>query len=61
MEDVIFDGSKMSIKRPKKRQKQSYLGKKKCHTKKIQLALDKRNNIIVGVSPPRKGKIHDKK
>lgn len=61
MEDVIFDGSEMSCKRPKKRQKQSYSGKKKRHTKKIQVALDKRNNIIVGVSPPKKGKIHDKK
>lgn len=61
MEDVIFDGSEMPTKRPKKRQKQSYSGKKKRHTKKVQIAMDKRNNIIVGVSPPKKGKVHDKK
>lgn len=61
MEDVIFDGSEMPTKRPKKRQKQSYSGKKKRHTKKFQIAINKRDNLIIGVSPPKKGKIHDKK
>lgn len=61
LKDVIFDGAELTSKRPKKRQKQSYSGKKKRHTKKTVIALDKRTNIIVGVSPPKKGKIHDKK
>jgi hypothetical protein len=61
LEDVIFDGTELTSKRPKKRQKQSYSGKKKRHTKKTVIALDKKTNIIVGVSPPKKGKVHDKK
>lgn len=61
LEDVIFDGSEFPIQRPKRRQKQSYSGKKKRHTKKSQIALDKKTKLIIGVSPPRKGKIHDKK
>ena len=38
-----------------------YSGKKKRHTKKSQIALDKKTRLIIGVSPPRRGKIHDKK
>lgn len=61
LEDVIFDGSEFPIQRPKRRQKQSYSGKKKRHTKKSQIALDKKTKLIIGASPPRRGKIHDKK
>jgi hypothetical protein len=59
--DVIIDGTELSIKRPRKRQKQSYSGKKKRHTKKTQVAQDKNTKLIIGLSPPKKGKIHDKK
>lgn len=61
LEDIIFDGTEFPIPRPKKRQKQSYSGKKKRHTKKSQVALGKKTKLILAVSPPRKGKIHDKK
>ena len=61
LEDVIFDGTEFPIKRPKKRQKQSYSGKKQRHTKKSQIALGKKTKLILAVSPPRQGKIHDKK
>ncbi len=61
IKDVIFDGSELPIKRPKRRQKQSYSGKKKHHTKKFQLGLDKKTKLIVALSYPKKGKIHDKK
>lgn len=61
LEDVIFDGSEFPIPRPKRRQKQSYSGKKKRHTKKSQIALDKKTKLIIGLSPPHRGKIHDKK
>ena len=61
LEDVIFDGSEFPIQRPTRRQKQSYSGKKKRHTKKSVIALDKKTKLIIGVSPPRRGKIHDKK
>ena len=59
--EVLFDGSEMPIKRPKRRQKLSYSGKKKRHTKKFQVAINKKDKLILGVSPPRKGRISDKK
>jgi len=59
--DVIFDGTELPIKRPKRRQKQSYSGKKKRHTKKVQVALDKKTKLVLTVSPLKKGRIHDKK
>lgn len=61
LKDVIFDGSEFPIRRPKHGQKRSYSGKKKRHTKKSQIALDKKTKLIIGVSPPLRGKIHDKK
>lgn len=61
LQDVIFDGTEFPIPRPKKQQQLSYSGKKKRHTKKSQVALDKKTKLIIGVSPPRRGKIHDKK
>jgi len=61
LEDVLMDATELSIKRPKKRQKQSYSGKKKKHTKKITIATNKKDNLIIGVSPPAKGRMHDKK
>jgi hypothetical protein len=59
--DVIFDGTELSINRPKKRQRYAYSGKKKRHTKKSVVARDKRTRLFLGVSPPKNGKIHDKK
>lgn len=61
LKEVIFDGTELSSNRPKKGQKKSYSGKKKRHTKKNQVAIDKNTKIIIGLSPPEKGKIHDKK
>lgn len=61
LEEVIFDGTELTSKRPRQRQKQSYSGKKKRHTKKFQVARDAKTKLIVGVSKPKKGKIHDKK
>jgi hypothetical protein len=61
--DIIFDGTELPIDRPTRRQKQQqlYSGKKKRHTKKTQIALDKKTKLILAVSPPRPGKNHDKK
>jgi len=61
LKDVIFDGTDVNIKRPQKRQKQSYSGKRKRHTKKTIIALHKQTKLITGVSPPKKGTVHDKK
>lgn len=59
--DVIFDGTEFPIHRPQRRQKAAYSGKKKRHTKKSVVARDKKTKLFLGVSPPRNGKIHDKK
>jgi len=59
--DVIFDGTELTIQRPKRRQKAAYSGKKKRHTKKSVVARDKKTKLFLGVSPPKNGKIHDKK
>jgi hypothetical protein len=63
LKDVIFDGSEFPILRPKRRQKQSYSGKKKRHTKKIQIGSERRGkqNLVVAVSDIAKGRMHDKK
>lgn len=61
LKDVIFDGTELPTDRPKRRQKQQYSGKKKRHTKKTQVALDKNTKLIIGLSQPVKGKMHDKK
>lgn len=68
LKEVIFDGTELSSQRPKKRQKQRYSGKKKRHTRKIQVALDstlrsktKPTKLIVGISSLCNGKTHDKK
>lgn len=60
-EDIIFDGTEFPVRRPKKRQKESYSGKKKRHTRKSQIALGKKTKLLLGVSPPKKGRVHDKK
>jgi hypothetical protein len=61
LKDVIFDGTELPTYRPKRRQKQQYSGKKKRHTKKTQVALDRNTKLIIGLSQPVKGKMHDKK
>lgn len=61
LKDIILDGTELPIQRPKRRQRYSYSGKKKRHTKKTIIALDTKTKLIVGVSPPVKGRIHDKR
>lgn len=56
----FFDGTEQPINRPKKGQKKSYSGKKKCHTIKWQIVTrDGKNLDAVSKSYP--GKMHDKK
>jgi hypothetical protein len=61
LKELVVDGTEFPIQRPKKRQKQSYSGKKKRHTKKTQLVMDRKTKLFLGASPPKKGRIHDKK
>lgn len=58
--DVIFDGTELPTNKPIRRESQQYSAKKKRHAKKVQIALDKKTKLIIGVSPPAKGKMHDK-
>ena len=64
LEEVIFDGTEVPVQRPKRRQRRAYSGKKKRHTVKAQIAIGRgkgrKRHLIVGVSPPAPGAIHDK-
>lgn len=59
----IIDGTERPIRRPKdpERQKQNYSGKKKRHTIKNNVIIDKSNGKIKGLSQTSIGKKHDKK
>jgi hypothetical protein len=61
--DFIIDGTERPIRRPKdpERQKKYYSGKKKRHTVKNNVIIDKNNRKIKGLSPTCEGKKHDKK
>ena len=65
---LFIDGTEQKIQRPKYKQKRHYSGKKKAHTRKVQVAarkwVDKEGKVrtqIVGVSKSVPGKVHDKK
>lgn len=60
VKDLFIDGTERPIQRPKDREKQkaNYSGKKKAHTRKNILIVDK-NRQIGYLSPPAEGKKHD--
>ncbi len=61
--EFIIDGTERPIRRPKDpdRQKQNYSGKKKRHTVKNNVIVDKNTRKIKGLSATCAGKKHDKK
>lgn len=61
--EFILDGTERPIRRPgdKARQKTNYSGKKKRHTRKNNVIIDKRSRKIRGLSPTVEGNRHDKK
>lgn len=61
--EFVIDGTERPIQRPKnkKRQKHYYSGKKKRHTVKNVLLVDKRTKKIKGLSPTYEGKASDKR
>jgi DDE superfamily endonuclease/Helix-turn-helix of DDE superfamily endonuclease len=74
--ELFFDGTERPTRRPQKRQRRSYSGKKKRHTLKNQVvvvrkrkragrrkagAKEKRRQRVAAVSPTALGKVHDKK
>lgn len=60
--EVMLDGVERPIQRPKKdkNQKKNYSGKKKRHTRKNTVIVDK-NKRILYLSPSKAGKTHDKR
>ena len=74
--ELFFDGTERPTRRPKKRQRRCYSGKKKRHTLKNQVVVvrkrkragrrragqrEKRRLRVAAVSPTAAGKTHDKK
>ena len=61
--EFILDGTERPIRRPTDmaRQKATYSGKKKRHTRKNNVITDKRTGKVKGLSPTVEGKRHDKK
>ncbi|OAV11095.1 hypothetical protein AO377_0507 [Moraxella catarrhalis] len=43
---MIVDVSEVRVNRPQKNQQLSYLGKKKCHTAKVQCIINHRKAIL---------------
>ena len=60
MEDLIVDATEQKTQRPKRKQKAYYSGKKKCHTLKNQIVVNK-NGQIIDVTESYPGRQHDKK
>lgn len=68
VEVLFFDATEQRIQRPQSHQKQSYSGKKKAHTRKVQVVVSKQKDPsgttktkIEAVSKSFSGKVHDKK
>ncbi|MGD8781767.1 MAG: transposase [Ignavibacteria bacterium] len=58
--EIFIDATEQQIQRLKKGQKNYYSGKKKKHTLKNQVIIDKKGKIL-SVSKSRPGKMHEKK
>ncbi|MBK2297325.1 transposase family protein [Francisella philomiragia] len=60
VEQLLIDATEQPIQRPKKakRRKLSYSGKKKRHTQKVEISIDK-NGRITNISNIFPGKVHD--
>lgn len=63
MREYLIDATEQQIARPKnqRRRKNYYSGKKKRHTIKSQLVVDRKSGKILTLSPPVAGRIHDYK
>jgi hypothetical protein len=58
IETVLIDAEEQQIERPKKKQRQYYSGKKKCHTQKAQLMVNPKSQEVI-CTDFSKGKKHD--
>lgn len=59
--EAIVDGTDIATRRPRRRQKKNYSGKSKKHSKKIVIAVNPKDGIIIGRTKLRPGSVHDKK
>lgn len=62
IKEVFLDGTERKIQRPKgnKRQRRTYSGKKKAHTRKSLVMCDGKKRILL-ISPTKSGRRHDKR
>ena len=58
IETALIDAAEQKIERPKKKQRQYYSGKKKCHTQKAQLMVNPKSQEVI-CTDFSKGKKHD--
>lgn len=58
LETLIIDCTEQPIRRPKRGQKRYYSGKKKRHTMKTEIVMNKKGRICK-ISKPRPGNVHD--
>lgn len=61
LNEVIVDGVGMPTRRPKRQQKKNYSGKSKRHEKKVVLAVNRKDGLILGRTKLRSGAVHDKR
>lgn len=59
--DIIFDGTGIKTRRPKRKQAKNYSGKSKRHEKKVVLGVNTRDGLIVVRTNIRPGAVHDKR
>jgi IS5 family transposase len=59
LEAIIIDCTEQQVQRPKRGQKRHYSGKKKSHTLKTEIKIDRKSKRIVGVSKAFPGSVHD--
>lgn len=61
VKEIIGDGSEFKIQRPKRKQGKNYTGKSKRHVKKVVLAVNREDGIILGRTRIAPGSVHDKR
>lgn len=59
--DIIVDGVGISTRRPKRQQSKNYSGKSKKHEKKMVIAVNPKDGIILERTKLRPGSVHDKR
>lgn len=61
IEEVILDGTGIATRRPKRKQSKNYSGKSKKHEKKTVIAVNPKDELLLGRTKLRPGSVHDKR